>query len=336
MSHAVQPARARGRTLLLLGAFASVYIIWGSTYVGIRFAIETIPPFLMIGARNLLAGLLLYGWMRLRGQPAPGVEQWSAALVSGCLLFLVDHGALAWAEQRVPSGLAALLCATLPFIMVVLALLLGQEQKLSARALCGLSAGLGGVALLLGPDLLFHDGVTDLTGCAVILVGVTSWAAGSVYSRGAGLPASPALSAGMQMMAGGGALLSAGLLFGEARRFDVAAISARSALSFIYLVVFGSIVAFTSFVWLLRVCPPSRVSTYAYVNPVVALLLGWALAGEKLTMRTWLAAAIILAGVALVNSGKSAPAAATSLRPSSGTLPRANPLSSAVAHRQND
>jgi drug/metabolite transporter (DMT)-like permease len=296
--------RGDPHTWRLIGAYSAVYLIWGSTYLGIRFAIETIPPLLMIGFRNFLAGALLYGWMRFRGAPAPGRAQWKAALVTGLLLFLADHGALAWGEQRVPSGLAALLCATLPFSMVMIARLMGHEKYLPARVLIGLIAGLAGVALLVGPDALFHQGSTDLLGCGVILLGVTSWAAGSMFGRGAPLPASPALSAGMQMMLGGAALLCAGLLFGEAGRLHLAAISARSLLSLAYLISFGSIVAFTAFLWLLRVSTPSRLATYAYVNPVVALLLGWALAGEAIGPRTWLATAVILAGVALVNSAK--------------------------------
>jgi drug/metabolite transporter (DMT)-like permease len=287
----------------LMAAFAAIYLIWGSTYLGIRFAIETIPPLLMMGARNFLAGALLYAWMRLRGAPAPDRSHWAAALATGAMLFLVDHGLLAWAEQRVASGLAALLSATLPFSMVLIARAMGREKKLAGRALAGLLAGLAGVALLVGPDALFHGGRTDIVGCGAILIGTIFWSAGSIYGRVARLPSSPALSAGMQMMAGGGALLCAGLLFGEAGRFQATAVTAKSLLAFGYLIFFGSIVAFTAYTWLLGVSSAARVSTYAYVNPVVALLLGWALAGESVGVRTWVATAIILAGVALVNSG---------------------------------
>jgi len=293
-------------TVKLVAAFAAIYLIWGSTYLGIRFAIETIPPLLMMGARNFLAGVLLYSWMRTRGAPAPDGQQWRAALATGAMLFLVDHGALAWAEQRVASGLAALLSATLPFSMVLMARAMGREKKLTGRALSGLFLGLAGVALLVGPDTLFHGGATDIVGCGAILIGTIFWSAGSIYGRVARLPASPALSAGMQMTAGGGALLCAGLLFGEGAQLHLSAVTSRSLLSFGYLIVFGSIVAFTAYIWLLGVSLPSRVSTYAYVNPVVALLLGWALAGEPVGVRTCAAAAIILAGVALVNSGTGA------------------------------
>ncbi len=278
-------------TLKLLAAFAAIYVIWGSTYLGIRFAIETIPPLLMMGARNFLAGVLLYTWMRARGAPAPDSKHWAAALATGALLFLADHGLLAWAEQRVPSGLAALLSATLPFSMVLVARAAGKESKLTARVIGGLCIGLAGVALLVGPDALGHSGSADLLGCAAVLLGTTFWSAGSIYGRVARLPASPALSAGMQMIAGGGALLGAGLLLGEGARFHAAEVSARSLLSFGYLILFGSVVAFTAYIWLLGVASPSRVATYAYVNPVVALLLGWALAGEPIGARTWLASA---------------------------------------------
>lgn len=298
------------RTVKLIAAFAAIYLIWGSTYLGIRFAIETIPPLLMMGARNFLAGALLYTWMRVLGAPAPDRKHWTAALVTGLLLFLVDHGALAWAEQRVASGLAALLSATLPFSMVLIARVMGREKKLTGRVLGGLFVGLAGVALLVGPDALFHGGPTDIVGCGAILIGTIFWSAGSVYGRVARLPSSPALSAGMQMMAGGGALLCAGVLFGEGTQFHLSAVTPRSLLAFWYLIIFGSIVAFTAYIWLLGVSSPSRVATYAYANPVVALLLGWAMAGEAIGMRTCVAAAIILAGVALVNSG--APAIARS------------------------
>src|SRR5712692_8105737 len=295
-------------TVKLLAAFAAIYLIWGSTYLGIRFAIETIPPLLMMGARNFLAGALLYAWMRYRGAPAPDRKHWAAALATGAMLFLVDHGALAWAEQRVASGLAALLSATLPFSTVLMARATGRENRLTGRVLAGLLAGLAGVALLVGPDALFHGGRTDIVGCGAILIGTIFWSAGSVYGRVARLPASPALSAGMQMMAGGGALLCAALLFGEARQFHLSDVTARSLLAFGYLISFGSIVAFTAYIWLLKVSSAARVSTYAYVNPVVALLLGWALAGEPIGVRTWVAATIILGGVALVNSGTGAKA----------------------------
>jgi drug/metabolite transporter (DMT)-like permease len=287
----------------LVAAFAAIYLIWGSTYLGIRFAVETIPPLLMMGARNFLAGTLLYAWMRARGAPAPNRTQWSAALATGLLLFLADHGALAWAEQRVPSGLAALLSATLPFSMVLIARAVGREKELTGRMFIGLFLGIAGVALLIGPDALFHRGHADLVGCAAILIGTVFWSAGSIYGRVAKLPSSPALSAGMQMMAGGGALLCAGLLLGEAGEFHAAELSMRSLLALCYLILVGSIVAFTAYIWLLGVSTPARVATYAYVNPVVALVLGWALAGEPIGARTWVAAAIILAGVALVNSG---------------------------------
>lgn len=290
-------------TVKLVAAFAAIYLIWGSTYLGIRFAIETIPPLLMMGARNFLAGVLLYAWMRTRGAAPPDRRHWAAALATGALLFLADHGLLAWAEQRVPSGLAALLSATLPFSMVLIARAAGKESKLAGRVIGGLCIGLAGVALLVGPDALFHGGPTDIVGCSAILLGTIAWSAGSVYGRVARLPESPALSAGMQMIAGGGALLGAGLLFGEGARFHAAEVSARSLLSFGYLILFGSVVAFTAYIWLLGVASPARVATYAYVNPVVALLLGWALAGEPIGARTWVAAAVILAGVALVNSG---------------------------------
>jgi len=299
-----ESSAARPGAVPLVAAFAAIYLIWGSTYIAIRFAIQTIPPLLMMGARNFLAGVALFAWMRLRGAPSPARKHWMGALVTGILLFLIDHGALAWAEQRIPSSLAALLCATTPFSMVIFARLAGQERKISPATWLGLVVGLAGVSLLVGPDALFHNGSTDVLGCVVVLIAASAWAAGSIVGRMVPLPDSPALSAGMQMMVGGASLLCAGTLIGEGARFHPAAVTFSSLAWFGYLVTFGSIVAFTAYIWLLRVIPPSRVATHAYVNPVVAILLGWALADEPIGIRVWVAAATILAGVALVNSTK--------------------------------
>jgi drug/metabolite transporter (DMT)-like permease len=298
LSSAAKVSRVR-----LVAAFAAVYLVWGSTYLGIRYAIETIPPLLMMGMRHLLAGGFLYAWVRWRGTPAPRLREWTYPAVIGALLFLGGHGSLAWAEQRVPSGIAALLVATLPIWIAVLARLWGTERHLSGRALAGLVLGFVGVAVLFGPDLLHHTAGLNLLGAGAVLFGTFIWAAGTIYMRSVKMPDSPVLSSAMQMLAGGASLLIAASLSGEVGGFHLFAVTTRSWLSQAYLIVFGSIIAFTAYSWLHMVAPASRVATYAYVNPVVAVLVGWALAAEPIGIFTVIAMVIILAGVGLVNAG---------------------------------
>jgi drug/metabolite transporter (DMT)-like permease len=286
------------RTQVVLG-FAAIYLIWGSTYLGIRYAVETIPPLLMMGIRHSVAGACVYGWARLRGTPAPQRRQWLFAAIAGGLLFLGSHGTLAWAEQRVPSGLAALLCATLPLWTVLLAAVDGTQRRLGFRALAGILLGFGGVALLIGPSAWQRQ--LPWLPAAVVPFGTLLWVAGTSYTRRASLPSSKVLSAAMQMISGGALLLIAAWLTGEAHHLQPAAITLRSIVALAFLIVFGSIIAFTVYTWLVTVSSPSMVSTYAYVNPVVAVLIGWALADEPIGWRTIAAAAIILAGVALVS-----------------------------------
>ena len=287
----------------LVAAFAAVYLIWGSTYLGIRYAVETIPPLLMMGIRHLTAGTLLYAWTRSRGTPAPRLREWFYPALIGTLLFLGGHGSLAWAEQHVPSGIAALLVATLPMWIVVLARLWGTERHISRASLIGLVLGFIGVLVLFGPDVLRHNQEMNLVGAGAVLFGTFIWAAGTIWMRNVKMPESPVLSSAMQMLAGGASLVIAAAIAGETRGFHVANVSAISWLSLAYLIVFGSIIAFTAYTWLHMVAPPSRVATYAYVNPVVAVLLGWTLASEPASVFTWIAMLVILAGVALVNAG---------------------------------
>ena len=285
----------------LLLAFAAVYVVWGSTYLAILFAIETLPPFLMAGVRFVIAGGLLYTWVWATGGVArPTREQWLATAIVGVLLLLCGNGLVVWSETRVASGVTALLVGTVPCWMVLLDWLRRGGTRPSAQVVVGLTLGLGGLVWLIGPDALMGGGRPDLLGAAAVVLASFSWAAGSIYSRQAKMPSSPFLSTAMQMLAGGVALLTLGLLLGEPWRFDPAAFSLRSMAALAYLIVFGSIVAFTAYVWLLRVSTPARVSTYAYVNPVVAVLLGWVLANEALTMRMAIAASIIVSGVALI------------------------------------
>jgi drug/metabolite transporter (DMT)-like permease len=302
------PLRIPSRTQIVMG-FAAIYLIWGSTYLGIRYAVETIPPLLMMGVRHLSAGSLVYLWARRRGTPAPSPRQWGYALIAGALLFLGGHGSLAWAEQKVPSGLAALLCATLPLWTVLLGRLRGSERKLDARAWIGLVLGFVGVVVLIGPGALRQGGTLDLLATGGVLLSAFMWSVGTIYSHGVSMPKSTVLSAAMQMMTGGAWLLLSGVAAGETAHLHMASLTAKSILALAYLTVFGSIVAFTAFTWLLTVSSPSRVSTYAYVNPVVAVFIGWAVAGEAIGTHTIAATVIILASVALVTTRRKQPAA---------------------------
>jgi drug/metabolite transporter (DMT)-like permease len=284
----------------LLTAFAAVYLIWGSTFLAIRYAIDTVPPFVMAGIRFMLAGGLLYGWSRLRGAPAPRWGQWKPAFLLGSLLFLQGNGMVAWSEQRISTGLTALLLTTIPLWMTLIGRLSRGGSPLTARVIFGLILGLVGVVALVGPRELAGDRRVDVLGTAALLFGSISWAIGSIYSRNAPLPSDRLQSAGMQMLAGGVLLLAAGGLAGEWPRFLAAHVSVRSALSIVYLSIFGSVIAFSAYLYLLRQTTPARVSTYAFANPLVALLLGWLLLGESLSLRSLIAATCILAAVALI------------------------------------
>jgi len=288
---------SRGWVLL---AFAAVYLIWGSTYLAILFAIETLPGFLMAGVRYLVAGAVLLAVARARGAPRPRGEHWRSAAVVGVLLIMLGNGGVVWAEYRVPSGVAALLIATVPLWMVLGEWLRPGGRRPGLPVFAGLLLGLVGLGMLLGPDALAGGARVDPLGALALAVASISWATGSLYSRQAPTPSSPLLAIGMQQFAGGAALVVLSGLTGEMAQVDPSAISLPSTLALLYLIVFGSIVGFSAYMWLLQVSTPEKVSTYAYVNPVVAVLLGWAFAGEAITMRLAAGAAVILAGVALI------------------------------------
>ncbi|HSK76560.1 MAG TPA: EamA family transporter [Thermoanaerobaculia bacterium] len=292
----------RASMLKVALALAAVYVIWGSTYLAILFAIETIPPFLMAGARYLTAGTVLYLWARFRGAPRPSLVHWRSALIVGAFLLLVGNGGVVWAEQYVESGLAALLISTEPLWIVLLVWLRPGGKKPGLRVIAGLVLGFLGLMLLVRPGS--GGGDVNLLGAGVLVLASLSWAWGSLWGQRAKLPESPLLTTGMQMLAGGALLFLASLVTGEPGRFELAQVSMKSVLALGYLVVFGAIVAFTAYVWLMRVASPVLVSTYAYVNPVVAVLLGWAFASEPLTAGTLVAAAVILTGVALITTAQ--------------------------------
>lgn len=289
----------------LIVAFAAVYLIWGSTYLAIRWAIDSIPPFLMAGGRFLTAGAILYVWGRARGGPKPTRRNWRDAAVVGGLLLLGGNGGVVWAEQIVPSGLAALLVALEPLWVVLLDWLRPGGTRPRNAEIAGLVLGLGGVLLLIGPVNVGGPHV-NLVGVLVLLGATLSWASGSLYSRHADVPPSPLLSTGMNMLAGGALLLLAGSATGQWGALHPAAVTLRSALALLFLIVFGAIVGFTAYLWLLRNANLATVSTYAYVNPVIAVLLGWALAGEVVTPRIAVAAAVIVGSVVLITLARTA------------------------------
>ena len=289
--------------LLVIAAFAAIYIIWGSTYLAIRVAIDTIPPFLMAAARFLIAGAILYGWARARGAERPAAASWRAATILGALFLLLGNGGVVWAEQRVPSGIAAVLVALLPIWTAIIEWIRPPGKRPTAGVTAGLVTGFAGVALLLAPGV-GSGAQVDLVGGVVLILASLSWAYAGIISKGMPLPESAALSSGMQMLAGGALLTLAALATGEPARVDVAAISFRSAAAFVYLITFGSLIGFSAFAWLLRVTTPGRVATYAYVNPIVAVFLGWLILGEPLATRDIVAAAIIVGGVVLITTAR--------------------------------
>jgi drug/metabolite transporter (DMT)-like permease len=295
----------------ILLAFAAVYFIWGSTYLAIRYAVETIPPFFMAGCRFVIAGATLYLWTRASGASPPSRRDWADAALLGALLLLSGNGGLCWAEQRVPSGLAALLLATIPIWMVLLDSRRKGGTKLEGRVIGGMAIGVAGLALLVGPAHLWGSSRVNLTGAGVLMFSSFCWSLGSVLSHKLNLPPSPFLAAAMEMLAGGALLLLLGVLSGEGKQFHIWAVALRSWLGLVYLVVAGSLLAFTAYLWLLRTVATSRVSTYAFVNPAVAVFLGWGVGSEVLTGRELLASATIIAGVALIITHRPSPVAVT-------------------------
>ncbi len=287
----------------VIAALVAVYVVWGSTYLAIRYSVQSIPPFVMAGSRFLLSGAILYAWARLRGSEAPSTRQWRDATITGLLLLCGGNGAVAWAEERVPSGITALLVAVVPLWMVLIDWLRPNGVRPRASAAIGIVLGLCGLFLLVNPRAVSGGADADLAGSLVLVAGSLSWAAGSIYNRVGALPKSAVMSTAMQMISGSVALLMIAVVAGELGRFDPHAISRASALGWLYLVTFGSLVGFTAYIYLLRATTPAKASTYAYVNPLVAVLLGWAIAHEAVTGRTLVAATVILAGVAMITLG---------------------------------
>ncbi len=283
-------------------ALLSVYVVWGATYLGIRYAVETIPPFLMAGTRFLLAGALLFTWRRLAGDPAPTRGQWLRAAIVGVLMLFGGNGLVSLAEKDVASGIAALIVGSAPLWMTVLESLRPGGGRPNRLGILGLLIGFGGIVLLVGPDLFGPQPAGSHPGSIVVLLlAALFWSLGSIYSRHADLPASSLLSTGMEMLAGGAGLILAGTLAGEWPQLVLGQVTGRSWLGLAYLVLFGSLVGFTAYAWLLRNAPVALVSTYAYVNPLVAILLGSLIGGEVIDARILLAALVIVGAVVLIN-----------------------------------
>jgi drug/metabolite transporter (DMT)-like permease len=291
---------ARGESVKLALAFAAIYLVWGSTYLAIRYAVETIPPLVTAGVRHTIAGGIMLAWAWVRGF-RPKREHWISGLVLGAFFFLIGHGSLHWAEQYVGSGLAALLIATEPMFILVLAALTGQ-QKISRISALGLGLGAAGVAILMGAELTLKG--SSLLGLLAVLTGSLSWSAGVVISPRLKLPQDALGRTAVPLICGAAMLLIAAGLTGEFGQVHWAGISLKSWLGLAYLIVFGSVVAFTAYTWLLQRCPPALVATHTYVNPVVAVLLGWLLASEPLTMRVGLASVAILGAIVLIRRGE--------------------------------
>ena len=299
----------------LIAAFATIYVVWGSTYLGIRIAVETLPPFLMAGVRFVLAGSLLMGWLAVtRGWQATA-RQWRDNAVIGALLLLGGNGLICWAEQSVPSGLTALLIGSQPLMMVLTEWLWRGGNRPRPTTWAGLLLGFSGVAWLAAPWKDPASGGLNRAGAAAVLAGCAFWAIGSIYGRRVRAPAEPLAASAMQMLCGGGASLVAALAGGEFAGASPAVFSLRSGLAFGYLVAVGSLVGFSTFVWLMKHSTPARVSTYAYVNTLVAVLLGWLVLGEPVTGRVLAAAAVIVASVAIITSRSGRPAAPAPGRP---------------------
>ena len=289
-------------------AFAAIYTIWGSTYLAIRIGIETLPPFTMIAVRFALAGGGLYAVLRVFGTPRPSWQQWRDCAVIGTLLLCGGNGLVALAQRTIPSGSAALFVAMVPIFMVLFDRLWAQGPRLNALTIAGVTTGFLGVVTLVSSSNPGETRHLPLGGAAAIVFATLSWSFGSVWARERDLPRSPFMTTAMQMLTGSITLAIGAVAMGELRDFDVAAVSVRSWLALGYLILFGSIVALSSYVWLLQNVPVARVSTYAFVNPVVALFLGWWIAGEVFTGGLVVASLLVIAGVVMIHSARSKPA----------------------------
>jgi drug/metabolite transporter (DMT)-like permease len=305
-------AASKPRAWKVLLAFAIIYFVWGSTFLAIRVGVREVPPFLLAGMRFLVAGIALYGWMRVRGTPSPTVREWGGASFLAILIFVFDYGLLFWAEKRVPSGIAAVMMATIPVFMALGEIVFLGTQRLTARLGFALLVGMAGVAVLLGHSISLGGAPVDTAGACALIVAAVSWSVAASLSRKMPLPAAKAMSSGAQMLAGGVFLTLTAALLGEFRGFRVHAVSREAWLALADLIVAGSIVGFTAYVWLIHHESPTKVGTYAYVNPVVAVLVGYFLGGEEIGLRTIVGTALVLVSVVVITT---TPKAKSELKP---------------------
>ena len=296
--HAISQPRA-WKVLL---AFAIIYFVWGSTFLAIRVGVREVPPFLLAGMRFLVAGIVLCGWMRVRGAPAPTAREWGAASLLAILIFLLDYGLLFWAERRVPSGIAAVMMATIPVFMAIAEIIFLRTQRLTLRLGLALLTGLAGVAVLVGHSIELGQAPVDTAGACALIIAAISWSVAASLTRRMRLPANKAMSSGAQMFAGGVLLTLMAALLGEFRGFHVQAVSRGAWLALAYLIMAGSIIGFTAYVWLIDHQSPTKVGTYAYVNPVIAVLVGYFLGGEAIGPRTVAGTVLVLVSVIIITT----------------------------------
>jgi drug/metabolite transporter (DMT)-like permease len=296
----------RGRPVWkTLSAFAIIYFVWGSTFLAIRVGVREVPPFLFAAMRFVAAGLALYGWMLVRGTPAPSRREWGSVFLLALFIFVGDYGLLFWAEQRVPSGVAAVLLAMIPVCMALSEIVILRTQRLTVRLALALLIGIAGVAVLMNRSPSLGGAPVNTAGAVALMVAAVNWSIASALTRKLPLPQSKVMSSGAQMLAGGVLLSLAAALLGEFRSFRPATVSRSAWIALLYLVVAGSILAFTAYVWLIHHESPTKVGTYAYVNPVVAVVLGYAAGGEVLGTRTLLGTLCVLVSVVVITTTRS-------------------------------
>jgi len=295
-------ATSQPRAWKVLLAFAIIYFVWGSTFLAIRVGVREVPPFLLAGMRFLVAGIVLWGWMRTRGTPSPTAREWGAASLLAILIFVFDYGLLFWAERRVPSGIAAVMMATIPAFMAIAEIVFLRTQRLTVRLGLALFLGMAGVAVLVGRSMSLGEAPVDTKGACALIFAAISWSIAASLSRKLPLPAAKAMSSGAQMLAGGVLLTLTAALLGEFRGFHAQAVSREAWLALSYLIVAGSIIGFTAYVWLIGHESPTKVGTYAYVNPVVAVLVGYFLGGEAIGPRTIVGTLLVLVSVVVITT----------------------------------
>ena len=298
-------------------AFGIIYFVWGSTFLAIRVGVREVPPFLLASMRFFVAGVVLFGWMRLQGTPSPSRREWASASLLALCIFVLDYGLLFWAEQRVPSGIAAVMLATIPVFMALSEILFLRTQRLTFRLALALLVGIGGVLVLVSRSLGLGEAPIDTAGAVALVIAAVSWSIASALNRKLPLPESKGMSSGAQMLVGGILLAVAAAAFGEFRGFHIEAVSRGAWFALAYLIVAGSIIGFTAYVWLLHHESPTKVGTYAYVNPVVAVIVGYFLGGETVGPRTLLGTLLVLVSVVVITTTRATKPAAPS---------RVNPL----------